>query len=68
VSAVPERFAPFLWLNPFTWLLTLYHDVLYTGALPSAPLLAGAAAVAALFLLAGYAVFTRFQEGFSELV
>jgi len=65
---VPESIRPFYFLNPLAGLLTLYHEVLYDGVLPSLALLAGTAAAASVIFLFGYLVFNRYRPIFAEVV
>jgi lipopolysaccharide transport system permease protein len=67
-SMVPEAFRTLYFLNPLAGLLTLYHTVLYGGQWPSAVLLGGTAAQAALVYALGYAVFHRYASVFAEVV
>ena len=55
-------------LNPMAGLLTLYHDVLYWGRMPSPELLGGMLLAAAAIYLAGYALFRRYAAIFPEIV
>jgi ABC-type polysaccharide/polyol phosphate export permease len=59
---------PFLLLNPFAALLTLYHTVLYDGVWPDPGILLAAAASAAAMLAIGIALFHRYEDVCSELV
>jgi len=65
---VPEAARPFYFLNPIAGLLTLYHDILYTGRMPSATLLFGTIAAALLVYFIGYAIFNRYASVFPEIV
>jgi len=67
-SLVPSAFQTLYFLNPIAGLLTLYHDVVYAGQWPSAVLLAGTSAQAAIVLALGYAVFHRYAAVFAEIV
>jgi ABC-type polysaccharide/polyol phosphate export permease len=65
---VPEAVRPFYFLNPIAGLLTLYHEILYAGRMPSFTLLFGMIAAALLVYLIGYAIFNRYCSVFSEIV
>jgi lipopolysaccharide transport system permease protein len=65
---VPEAARPLYFLNPIAGLLTLYHEILYAGRMPSFTLLFGMMAAALLVYLIGYAVFNRYSSVFSEIV
>ena len=65
---VPEAARPFYFLNPIAGLLTLYHEILYAGRMPSFTLLFGMIAAALLVYVIGYAIFNRYCSVFSEIV
>jgi ABC-type polysaccharide/polyol phosphate export permease len=65
---VPEAARPCYFQNPIAGLLTLYHEILYAGRVPSFTLLFGMMAAALLVYLIGYAVFNRYSSVFSEIV
>lgn len=65
---VPEAVRPFLLMNPFAALLTLYHTVLYDGAWPDPGILLAAGAAAGVMLAVGIALFHRYEDVCSELV
>jgi lipopolysaccharide transport system permease protein len=65
---VPAAARDLYFLNPIAGLLTLYHDVLYWGRMPSPHLLAGMLLAAAAIYLAGYALFRRYAAIFPEIV
>jgi lipopolysaccharide transport system permease protein len=65
---VPEAVRPFYFLNPVAGLLTLYHDVVYAGRMPSLTLLGGMLAAAVAIYALGYAIFRRYARVFAEIV
>jgi lipopolysaccharide transport system permease protein len=67
-AMVPAVARPFYFLNPIAGLLTLYHDVLYAGQMPSLTLLGGTIAAAVAACAFGYAVFHRYATVFAEIV
>jgi ABC-type polysaccharide/polyol phosphate export permease len=67
-SMIPEPFQALYLANPVAQLLTLYHTVLYEGAMPGPALVAAACATTALVALGGYAIFRRFDPLFAEVV
>jgi lipopolysaccharide transport system permease protein len=67
-SMVPAAAQGAYFLNPIAGLLTLYHDVLYWGRMPSLPLLGGMLLAAVTINLAGYALFRRYAAIFPEIV
>ena len=67
-SMVPEAARTLYFLNPIAGLLTLYHDVVYLGRMPSFPLLLGMSVAALAIYLIGYAIFNRYAAVFAEIV
>lgn len=67
LSMIPDRFQSLYLANPFAQILVLYHQVLYDGRLPSAPLLIVACLTTAVVMLLGLAVFNRFKALFAEV-
>jgi ABC-type polysaccharide/polyol phosphate export permease len=65
---VPEAARPLYFLNPLAGLLTLYHEILYAGRMPSLTLLFGMMTGALLIYLIGYAIFSRYADVFPEIV
>jgi lipopolysaccharide transport system permease protein len=65
---VPAAARDVYFLNPMAGLLTLYHDVLYWGRMPSLHLLGGMLLAALIIYLAGYALFRRYAAIFPEIV
>ena len=67
-AMVPEAARGLYFLNPIAGLLTLYHEVLYWGRMPSFALLGGMLVAAFAFYLLGYALFRRYAVIFPEIV
>lgn len=68
VTLVPPALLPFYYLNPLAGLLTLFHDALYGGTMPSPTLLACMSIAAIALCAAGYAIFNRYKKLFAEIV
>ena len=68
VEMVPEAVRPFYYLNPMAGLLSLYHQILYLGRMPSPSLLLGVVAAALVVYSIGYAVFKRYASVYAEIV
>jgi len=68
LSMIPDRFHSLYLANPFAQILTLYHQVLYDGRLPSGSLLLAACLTTAVVAVVGLAVFNRFKGLFAEVV
>ncbi len=67
LEMVPEGIRRFIWVNPLTWIFSLYHDVLYYRSTPPLWLAAGVLLIAVVVLAAGLAVFRRVKTSFAEL-
>ena len=68
VEMVPEAIRPFYFINPMAGLLSLYHEILYLGRMPSLSLLLGVIAAALVVYSVGYAVFKRYASVYAEVV
>lgn len=68
LSLVPERFHTVYLFNPVAAVLTLYHEILYEGRLPSLALLASTAVVSLLVCGVGTALFHRQRALFAEII
>jgi ABC-type polysaccharide/polyol phosphate export permease len=64
---VPGGLRSVIWLNPLTWIFSLYHDVLYYHVPPPVWLTAGVLAMAAAALGAGLLLFRKLKPSFAEL-
>jgi homopolymeric O-antigen transport system permease protein len=65
---VPAAAQPYYFLNPIAGVLTLYHNVVYAGQMPSLHLLLGMLALAVGISALGYAIFNRYAAVFPEIV
>jgi ABC-type polysaccharide/polyol phosphate export permease len=68
LDMVPERYRVLLQLNPMTWFVGFYRQILYYRALPSAKLVLACSAIAFVCLIAGYMVFNRLALSFAKEV
>lgn len=68
VTAVPERFRPFIMLNPLTFIIEQARDVLVWGRLPDWPGLGLYTAAALLCAWGGYAWFQKTRKGFADVL
>ncbi len=66
IEQVPERIRWVFSLNPMTYVITAYRDILYYGKMPRLETLLSAAALGGVMLLAGWTVFHRLQKHFVE--
>ena len=67
-SIVPERFRPFINLNPFTSLVRSYRRIFLDGIAPDWSGLAYFAAVSIVVFIFGYWWFARTRKGFADVV
>jgi lipopolysaccharide transport system permease protein len=67
-SQIPAAFNPILWLNPFTYMVYVYQDVLYFGRVqhPLSWVAFGAGSLIAFTL--GYRLFRRVKPHFANVL
>ena len=68
VTAVPERFRPFIMANPLTFIIEQAREVLIWGHLPNWMGLGGYTLAAAAIAWAGYAWFQKTRKGFADVL
>jgi lipopolysaccharide transport system permease protein len=68
VSAVPERFRPFIMANPLTFVIEQARDVLIWGRLPDFLGLAIYMVVACVIAWLGFAWFQKTKKGFADVL
>ena len=68
VTAVPERFRPFIMANPLTFIIEQAREVLIWGHLPNWLGLAAYTAVATVIAWGGYAMFQKTRKGFADVL
>jgi len=68
VTAVPERFRPFIMANPLTFIIEQAREVLIWGHLPNWTGLGGYTLVAAAIAWAGYGWFQKTRKGFADVL
>ena len=68
ITAVPERFRPFIMANPLTFIIEEARDVLVWGRLPNWSGLAIYMVVATLVAWAGFAWFQKTRKGFADVL
>lgn len=66
ISAIPEKFRPFLQLNPAAHLLESYRAVIIYNRIPDLSSMLYFVAVSASITATGYFVFNRLKDGFSD--
>ena len=68
VTAVPERFRPFIMANPLTFIIEQAREVLIWGHLPNWAGLGVYTLAAAVIAWAGYAWFQKTRKGFADVL
>ena len=68
VSAVPERFRPFIMANPLTFIIEQAREVLIWGRIPDWMGLGSYTAAAIAVAWAGYAWFQKTRKGFADVL
>lgn len=68
ITAVPERFRPFIMANPLTFIIEQARDVLVWGRQPHWSGLAIYTLVATLIAWAGFAWFQKTRKGFADVL
>lgn len=68
VSAVPERFRPFIMANPLTFIIEQAREVLIWGHTPDWPGLGAYTLAAIAVAWAGYAWFQKTRKGFADVL
>lgn len=68
VTAVPERFRPFIMANPLTFIIEQAREVLIWGHLPNWTGLGGYTLAAVAIAWAGYAWFQKTRKGFADVL
>jgi lipopolysaccharide transport system permease protein len=68
LTAVPERFLPFIMANPLTFIIEQSREVLIWGHLPNWLGLGSYTLVAVVIAWAGYAWFQKTRKGFADVI
>ena len=68
VTAIPERFRPFIMANPLTFIIEQAREVLIWGHLPNWVGLGGYTLAATVVAWAGYAWFQKTRKGFADVL
>jgi len=66
VEQVPEQIRWVFSLNPMTYVMIAYRDILYYGKMPRLETLLSAAILGTVMLIAGWGIFHRLQRHFVE--
>lgn len=68
ISAVPDRFKPYIMANPLTFIIEQARDVLIWGIAPDWQGLSIYTAVSIVIVWAGYMFFQKIRKGFSDVL
>ena len=68
VTAVPEKFRPFIMANPLTFIIEQAREVLIWGHLPNWLGLGAYTLAAVAIAWAGYACFQKTRKGFADVL
>jgi len=68
VSALPENYRYFLYLNPLTPVIEMTRDVLYWGMIPDIKLLGAYWVASVVIAWLGFAWFQKTRKGFSDVL
>ena len=65
IDQAPEEVRWIFWINPMTYVIIAYRDILYYGKMPKLETLASAAVTGVVMLFAGWFAFHRLQRRLS---
>jgi lipopolysaccharide transport system permease protein len=68
MTAMPERFRPFLMLNPLTFIIEQARRVVLVGGLPDFSRLVTIIAAATVFAWMGFWWFQKTRKGFADVL
>lgn len=68
LSAVPEKYIPFMMVNPLTFIIQQAREVLIFGHVPNCLGLAFYTGMALVVAWAGYALFQKTRKGFADVL
>lgn len=66
IDQVPEQVQWIFWINPMTYIITAYRDILYYGKVPKLENLLWATVLGVTMFAAGWVIFIRLQRRFAE--
>ena len=65
-SSVTGLFGTLIWMNPFTYFVEAYHQIVYFGVIPEAKIIAACIILPIVTMIIGFAVFNKLKRGFAE--
>lgn len=66
IEIIPEKYKSFFYLNPMTYIISSYREVLYYGRVPEMSLLIPSLVIGIVFLVTGLMFFNKLQKHFAE--
>lgn len=66
IEIIPEKYKNFFYLNPMTYIISSYREVLYYGRVPEMSLLIPSLVIGIVFLVTGLMFFNKLQKHFAE--
>ncbi len=68
VESLPDRFQKFIYINPLSYYIEAFRDIVYWGRMPSLSLSAFALLFSILFLLLSFIFFKKMKKGFADVL
>lgn len=65
-DSVSGLFKTVIWVNPFTYFVEAYHQIVYYGSIPDTPILIMCCLLPLITITIGYIVFKKLERGFAE--
>ena len=65
-DSVSGMFGTIIWLNPFTYYVEAFHQIVYYGMIPEMKIIVACALMPLVTLIIGFAVFNKLKRGFAE--
>ena len=66
LDSITGLFSQLIWLNPFTYYVEAYHQIIYYGVIPEVKILVVCSLLPLFSIMIGYFVFSRLKRGFAE--
>lgn len=68
IDSISGILSTIIWLNPMTYYVVSFQEILYKGVMPSAGIMASCAVLAIGALIIGTYVFNKLKDGFAERI
>lgn len=66
VESTSGMLSTVIWINPYTYYIEGFHDIIYRGVLPSSTVCIGALVYSSVAIIIGLIVFKKLKKGFAE--